>query len=293
MDLKTLQTIVAIADHGSFAEAGEAVGLSQSAVSLRVKALEARLGVTLFDRGNRPPSLNAEGHAFVAEARSIVESWQALLGDFVPSPRVTSLHIGAVPTSICSVLPPALRRLRESKPHLSIRLTTALSDRLEEMVLKQELDCAIVGETRKPAIGVRWHAFAREPLVVIAPSGAAAASDVELLTSAPYIRFSRHAWAGQLIEQEVVRRGIKLQPAMEVDTLDGIALLVASGLGVSVVPSRPRTNPFPDSIQAVPFGRPPIHRVLGLIERADNERADLTRVMVLALSAVAAEIYEP
>ncbi|MCB2102124.1 MAG: LysR family transcriptional regulator, partial [Rhodobacterales bacterium] len=55
MDLKHLRTLVAIAERGTFAAAGEALGLTQSAVSLHVKTLEADLGAVLFDRARRPP----------------------------------------------------------------------------------------------------------------------------------------------------------------------------------------------------------------------------------------------
>ena len=79
--------------------------------------------------------------------------------------------------------------------------------------------------------------------------------------------------------------------AIEVDTLDGITHLVASGVGISVVPQRPVGSPFPDSIQAVPFGDPPVHRVLGLIERVDNRRGAITALLHRALSDTADQIY--
>ncbi|WP_350335884.1 LysR family transcriptional regulator [Coralliovum pocilloporae] len=291
MDLKTIQTIVAIADHGSFVEASEAVGLSQSAVSLRIKALEDRLGVALFDRSCRPPVLNSEGHAFVAKARTILDTWQDLIGSFRPMPRVTSLNLGAVPTTVSGALPVALNRLRQEQPHLSIRLVSALSDRLEEMVLKQELDCAVVTKASVSSPDIKWHTIVREPLVVISPSHVTADSDVDALSAAPYIRFNRHTWAGQLIEQELTSRALKLRAAMDVDTLDGISQLVANGLGVSVVPIRPINNPFPDGVKVMPFGRPPVYRTVGLIERADNPRASLVSVLVEALESAAASVY--
>lgn len=291
MDLKTIQTIVAIADHGSFVEASDAVGLSQSAVSLRIKALEDRLGVALFDRSCRPPVLNSEGHAFVVQARAILETWQDLISSFKPMPTVTSLNLGAVPTSVSGALPVALGQLRDEQPHLSIRLVSALSDRLEEMVLKRELDCAIVTKASVSSPDINWHTIVREPLVVISPPDTVAETDVDALSAAPYIRFNRHAWAGQLIEQELTSRALKLRPAMDVDTLDGISQLVANGLGVSVVPARPVNNPFPDGVRVIPFGRPPVYRTVGLIERADNPRTSVVSVLVDALETAALSVY--
>ncbi len=65
MDLRHLKTSIAIAEHGSFAAAADAVGLTQSAVSLHVKALEETLHTKLFDRTTRPPRLNDGGRALV------------------------------------------------------------------------------------------------------------------------------------------------------------------------------------------------------------------------------------
>lgn len=54
MDVKTLYTLIAIADRESFNEAGNAIGLSLSAVSMQMRALEQGLGITIFDRTRRP-----------------------------------------------------------------------------------------------------------------------------------------------------------------------------------------------------------------------------------------------
>ena len=291
MDLKTLQTIIAIADHGSFVEASEAVNLSQSAVSLRIRALEETLGFALFDRRKRPPGLNTEGRAFVAKARGLVEHWEQLTGAFSSPPRLRRLSFGVIPTSLCGLVPPSLRLLCRSQPSLQLRLSTDLSDVLQDRVLRQELDCALVTEFASFAPEIVWRPLASEAFVVIAPQDLTADSGIEALTKAPYIRFKRFAWAGRLIEQEIERAGIPLQAAMEVDTLDGISLLVASGLGVSVVPSRPKTNPFPENVRVMAFGDPPVARVIGLIERADNPRANVSRLLFEACQSTAADIY--
>ena len=78
MEIKTLYTLLAIVDHRSFSEAGKAVGLSASGVSLQIKSLEAEFGVTLFDRSTRPPTLTWDGQAFVSRARELLDVWEDL-----------------------------------------------------------------------------------------------------------------------------------------------------------------------------------------------------------------------
>ncbi len=283
MDIRSLKTLIAVADHGSFAAAGSAVGLSQSAVSLQMKGLEDRLGRRLFDRNHRPPLLNAEGRALVTRAREVVRLWEQLAGTFTAPPVAGSLGLGAIPTVISGVLPQALARLRAESPRLKIRLTTGLSHELEQLVDKGRLDAAVVTQPREVAPELCWYPVAREPLVVIAPETTPGDDDRALLEALPFIRFRRFAWAGQLIDTEIARRAIAVKPEMEIDNLEGVARLVASGLGVSVVPQRRGAEPFPPGTRTLPFGEPPVHRTLGVLERMDNPRAELVKTLYGAL----------
>ena len=70
MDIHHLKTLIAIAEHRSFAAAAEAIGLTQSAVSLHIKSLENLLKIQLFDRSTRPALINANGKALVEKARA-------------------------------------------------------------------------------------------------------------------------------------------------------------------------------------------------------------------------------
>ena len=77
MDVKTLYSIIAVADHGSFNAAARALGLSLSSISVQMRALEDEVGKVLFDRSRRPPPLTDEGRDFVERARDLI----AELGD--------------------------------------------------------------------------------------------------------------------------------------------------------------------------------------------------------------------
>ena len=76
MDIRTLYTLIAIADCGSFAEAGNRIGLSLSAVSMQVRALEEELEIAIFDRSRRPPVLTDAGLALVHRARDLIAHWE-------------------------------------------------------------------------------------------------------------------------------------------------------------------------------------------------------------------------
>lgn len=288
MDLRHLRTLIAIAEHGSFAAAGDAIGLTQSAVSLHVKALEEDLETKLFDRTTRPPRLNTRGRNLVDRAREIVEKCESLTDIVTGEALSGSLDIGSVPTLLSGILPPALSAIRQSHPDLRIRVSSGLSADLVGRVHKGELDAAVVTEPSQLQTGLSWHMFAEEPLMVIAPKGTIGVTDRELLDAGPFIRFQRFAWAGRLIDTHLKDRGIRVHTGMEIDSLEAIASMVAHGLGVSVVPDRAGAD-LPGGIVKVPFGDPPLCRVIGVVERRDNPKAHLTRALVEILSGLAGD----
>jgi len=273
MDVKSLYTLIAIADHGSFGDAGRAVGLSTSGVSLQVRALEDELGITLFDRSTRPPRLTDQGSDFIQRARDVISVWENLSDSLKRDAMRGVLRVGAVHTTVSSMVPLALARLQARCPDLHIHLMTALSHELEEALKRGTLDTAIVSRPGSVDPALRYRPFVEEPLAVIAHQSLEGDSDRELLERHPYVRFNRFARVARLVEAEFARREIVINSRMEVDTLEGVVRLVSSLLGVSVVPM-PRVGfNFPAEIRAVPFGEPNVTRELGLIEPAVNARA--------------------
>ena len=83
-------------------------------------------------------------------------------------------------------------------------------------------------------------------------------------------------------------RGIRVNTGMEIDSLEAIASMVKHGLGVSVVPDRAGAE-LPADIEKIPFGDPPLCRVIGVVERRDNPKAHLTRALVEILSGLAGD----
>ena len=288
MDLKHLKTLIAIAENGSFAAAGEAIGLTQSAISLHVKSLEDELETKLFDRTTRPPRLNTRGRNLIDRARTIVEQCEGLSDIATGEALSGSLGIGSVPTLLSGILPPALSAIRGSHPDIRIRVSSGLSADLVGRVHKGELDVAVVTEPSQLQTGLSWHMFAKEPLMVIAPDGTAGETDRELLDAGPFIRFQRYAWAGRLIDTHLKDRGIRVHTGMEIDSLEAIASMVKHGLGVSVVPDRAAAD-LPRGIKKVPFGDPPLCRVIGVVERRDNPKIHLIRALVEILSDLAGD----
>ncbi len=287
MELRPLRTLVSIADYGSFAAAAEALGLTQSAVSLQIKALEVSLGQSLFDRSHRPPQLTEQGRQLVVEARQILSLYDRLFQADGGGMLAGDLGLGAVPTALGSIMPPALAALRTQHPKLSIRVTSGLSEELAALLRSGSLDAALVSEPQHLAEGLLARPVHQDPLVVIAPPDTKGRSDRDLLESNPFIQFSRRAWAGEEIDRALRERHIVVQRSMEIDSLEAIIEMVRHRLGVSVVPLPFGRRPEQMGLKALPFGDPPLMRPLVLLERAESPKNRLITALGQALRSVA------
>ena len=287
MEVRQFKTLVAIADYGSFAAAADAVGLTQSAISLQIKTLEDELGFELFDRRHRPPVLNEKGVLLVEHARTIVTTCESITRLGSDDLLKGTLTFGAVPTSLASIVPEALSAMRAQHPNLHISVKSGLSFELAGQVRNGELDAALVTEPAQLSNGVETHLISREPLVVIAPPQLDGITDQELLNAAPFIQFNKRAWAGQQIHQHLRDRKIHVEIAMEIDSLEAIARMVLHGLGVSVIPVAARTPQIASGLKWVPFGNPPLFRNLVLIERSTRPKKALVQALINNLERIA------
>lgn len=286
MKVRQLKTLVEFAETGSFSAAGRAVGLSHSAVSLHVKALEEELNVRLVDRSRRPPTLTNRGLALVERARRMVDLMDEIAGLGSEESLVGRLAVGVVPTAMIDLLPPALAALRASQPKLQVAISTGLSGDLAHWVRSGEIDVAVATAPDLEIEGLIARPILEEPLFVVAPATATASDQRELLTSQPFIWFSRKTWAGQQIERRLREARIVVREAMEVDSIDAILSLVRHGLGVSIVPRRRSLPGLPEGLRALPFGDPQHHRLLALLERSRNPKSRLADALLGELVAI-------
>ncbi len=289
MEIKSLRTLLAVVNHQSFVKAGDAVGLSRSAVSLQIKALEQQLGITLFDRQTRPPVLTADGLRIVEQARQLVDMWQVMEGGESGTVTPGQISIGAVQTVVAGILPHALKLFRARYPEVQINLVGGIAQEFEATLRRGELDAAVMPQSNPFHPGLLWQPFCEEDLVVVAPKRLAGETDAALLSSAPLIRFRQVAWGlGRIVDQELERRGIATETHLEIDTIEGILSLVANGLGVAILPVRRTLKPFPANVKIVPFGDPPLTRTLGVLQRENNPRQAFVQNLFETLSETAA-----
>ncbi|MEJ2136040.1 MAG: LysR family transcriptional regulator [Desulfofustis sp.] len=279
MDIHHLKTFIAITENGTFGAAGEVVGLTQSAVSQQIKTMEEQLGVKLFDRKVRPPALTVQGLTLLEGARRIVREYEVTARAARGEKLSGNLVLGAIRTSFIALLPKALSSLRERYPQLRINAHTLDSYDMVPMVTAGRLDAAIIPSNIQLNDNISWLPFAVEPLVVISNKDIKGKPDKYILENSPFIKFSRKVPSADLVNEELRKRNINVHVEMNIDSYAAIVQLVSHGLGVSVVPEQVRGEDFPPNIRKVPFGIPPIKRLLGIIHQKESSKSNIISVL--------------
>ncbi|ROO24203.1 LysR family transcriptional regulator [Salinisphaera orenii MK-B5] len=169
LDLRALQSLVAILDTASFTRAAEQLNYSQSAISMQIKRLEAELGTRLIERGSvlRP---TRQGRQALGHAREMLRLNSELRQRVAESEVAGRVRLG-MPADFAFYLPDTLTVFAERYPQVETEVRTELSDALVRSVAAGEIDLAIVTRQAHSPGGTRLR---REPLKWVGAPGSAA-----------------------------------------------------------------------------------------------------------------------
>ncbi|MEO8117823.1 MAG: LysR family transcriptional regulator [Rhodoferax sp.] len=266
-----LRTFIAVARHGTFAAAGERIGLTQSAVSSQIKRLEASLGFALFDRTGRSATLNAAGGETLARAEEIV-ALVAKLGELPSDENVHGLlRIGAIASVQSSLLARALVPFRHKFPQLRLRIVPGVSMDLMNQLDAGEVDTAIM---IRPPFGMlpelSWQALIHEPYRLVVPAASRGNDWRALIQAHPFLRYERTSFGGRMVERFLRSMHLVVQESIELDEIQGMVQMVANGLGVALMPMVEAHLPLPDQVRAISLGEHTFYREIGILQRASK-----------------------
>lgn len=253
MSIKTLRTLVAVHDHGTFSAAAEAVFITYSAVSQQMKALEEEYQIAIFDRSKRTPELTPTGLALVAKARDVVRAYDDLLPSILGEEALKGeVMLGAVPTTLTGLVPLGISILKRDCPDLHIRVSLELTNALLTQIKRGTMEVAVVSAPPVVPEGLVMREIAEEPLELLVSEELKSDDPIDLLRSQPFIRFNRGAVVGEGIERWLQEKKITVRENMELQGLEAISSMVMANLGVSICPrpcvqssSRPGTRALP------------------------------------------------
>ncbi len=274
MTLTELKYIVAVARERHFGRAAEACHVSQPTLSVAVKKLEEELDVRLFERGANEVSTTPLGEQIVRQAQQVIEQAAAIreIAKTGKDPVSGPLRLGVIYTVGPYLLPELVRQAIERVPQMPLVLQENFTARLLDMLRTGDLDCAILAEPF-PDTGLAVAPLYDEPFLAAVPRTHPMAqreriTAEELKNETMLLLGTGHCFRDHVLEvcPEYARfssgaEGIR--KSFEGSSLETIKYMVASGMGVTVVPRLSVPSEPQPHVAYVPFTEPaPTRRVV-------------------------------
>ncbi len=278
MTLTELRYLVAIAREKHFGRAAEACFVSQPTLSVAIKKLEEELELKLFERGGAEVSVTPLGELIVRQAQTVLDEAAAIkqIAQRGKDPLNGPLRLGIIYTIGPYLLPELVRQTIAQLPQMPLMLQENFTVKLLDMLRSGELDCAILAEPF-PDNGLAIAPLYDEPFMVAVPAKHPLAkrkriSSEELKQENMLLLGTGHCFRDHVLEvcPEFARfasdaQGIR--KSFEGSSLETIRYMVASGMGITVVPrlsvpSFDRSD-GPGQVVYIPFEAPlPSRRVV-------------------------------
>jgi DNA-binding transcriptional LysR family regulator len=244
MELRHLRAFQAVARGSSFTRAAAELHYSQSTVSEQVQALEAELGVRLFERAGRRLALTPSGERLVTYADqvlSLIDQARAAVEETAEEPS-GSLVIGGLETLCATLLPLVLAEYRARHPGVTVTARQGLRSELYDAVRDGEVDVCFTFGSPPPGADLRSETLRQEALLVVAPAGhrlagsaPVALSDLggeHFLVTEPGCGFR------EMFDRSLGRLGSQAPTVVaEVGSIAALGGCVAAGMGLAMLPS--------------------------------------------------------
>ncbi len=262
MNSQFLESLIAVSEHGSIANAARAQGLTPTAVSQRLKALEIQTGIPLTVRSGKTVQLTEAGLRILPHARQLLKEQRNLREALNQDSISGRLELGVISTVMTGIIPGALKYLGESDHDLEIKLHPGTSVHLYDRLLTDELDAVVITQPPFPlSKGIKVNEIIQEDLCLIAAKDYLPASSLSEATlknkilsdslhtqlkQHPFISYDQKSWGGKHVKSYLSDQNLQVKEFCELDALEAISVLVNSGLGLALVPNWPA--PWPEDL---------------------------------------------
>jgi DNA-binding transcriptional LysR family regulator len=278
-----------LAETGSFSKAAVLNGITQSAVSQQVRAIENKFQVVLVDRGRRNFALTNEGRAFLQASHEILEIYNHL-GDRLHEMRnvvAGELKIASIYSIGLHELPPRLKAFREKFPDVEVHVEYRRSQQVYALVLEGEVDLGLVAYPAKRT-GLLVEIFSRDKLVLICHPNHPLAKEktirLQRLSGEKFIAFEPDLPTRKVIDRHLRDEGVMIEHAMEFDNIETVKRAVEVESGVSIVPANTVRQEVENGLlAAVAIDDPEMVRPLGVITKRNRARSPAHKEFVAAL----------
>lgn len=297
MTLTELKYIVAVARERHFGRAADACFVSQPTLSVAIRKLEEELDVTIFERGGTEVGITSIGLSIIEQAQKILEQSDHLreIARQGQDPLNGPLRVGIIYTIAPYLLPSLVPEQIKLTPNMSLVLQENYTVRLLELLRQGEIDAAIVA-LPIPDSAFVVHELYDEPFLVAMPQDHKWAKRTEIDASelkdeTMLLLGAGHCFRDQVLDvcPELSRFSASsegIQRTFEGSSLETIRHMVATGIGVTVLPATALSTSGQDSalLTYVPFKAPVPTRRIALIWRKSFTRVAAIESLIQAIS---------
>lgn len=287
-----IEVFVASAEEGSISAAARRLGVSPSAVSQQLTALETALGATLLDRASRPVQVTPAGAMFRRHAQTILNAASEARAELAMADLsgLTTLRLGVIEDFDSDVTPRLLSTLAHDLKGCRFLLETGASHRLMDQLEARALDIVIAADStdQTPETWREVHPILAEPFVAVAPPG-------QRIEDLPLILYTARHLMGRQIAAHLARQGLKPAHRFELDSYAAILAMVAGGEGWTILTplALHQARAFRASVEVRPLPFPALSRTLSLSARAGILQGVPTQIVQRLKPLIAEVVITP
>ncbi|MFC4166297.1 LysR family transcriptional regulator [Teichococcus aestuarii] len=291
--LKGLRAFNTVLRYGSFTRAAGLLHITQPALTVQIRQLEAALGLRLLDR-------TPQGAEPTAAGRELARSLEPLLRELdhtvsslqdLAARRRGAVRLAALPSVASGLLPGAMARLRATHPELRVRLHEAVTGQIYEMVRAEQVDLGIATDLA-PGGELSVDPLFRDQILALLPPDHALAGQAAIplarLAKERLLLLEPDSSIRRLVDEAFARTGRMVTPAQEAVHTGTLVGMARAGLGIALVPSTAAELRMAPELAARPLGPPGIRRMVGLVRRSGRSLPPAAAALAEALRAEAA-----
>ena len=295
MHIENFKIFSDLVESQSFSRAAKLNGVTQSAVSQQLRAMEKHFAVLIVDRSQKQFRLTREGQKLYDSAKEILHRYEKLVSDLQEMKKVISgtIHISTIYSIGLHELPPYITRFLKEYPSVNVRVEYRRSNLVYEDILHNSVDLGLIAfPTMMRQLDV--IPFLEDQLVMICnpehPLGKKKSVEVKDMAEEKFIGFDQDIPTRKATDQMFRDSKVDLEPVMEFDNIETVKRAVEINAGISIVPSATvRQEMKQGLLKAVTIKGSDVTRPLAIIHRKGRV---LTPAMKKFISTLTGKPYK-
>lgn len=267
LDINMLRCFMEVAGTGSFTKAGKNIGLTQSGVSIKIKRLEDRLGLQVFNRAGRQLTLTFEGEILYDYAARILSAHDEAVIRLTSPKASGNLRVGILDYFIPEILPGLLGKFRKHYPNIHLEVRTDFGMNLVPLFENGELDLVVTGQD---SFYGKSRVLTKEPLVWVTGRDYEIKPETDpvnlvLLPSPCVFR--------KIATESLDKMGLKWEILFTGTSIANIQAAVEAGIGLSILPKGALKEGMKKAPSSLNLPELPVYSIVSIIDESKKNSA--------------------